>query len=89
MLTPLWSARVTSRFTKALPACDVKENAGLKLTMTPQRSTVTGSGFERTVSNSTTPSWDKEMDVKFASGGRGGPPACARSPANPPTRPAT
>mmetsp|Transcript_68626 Transcript_68626/g.192356 ORF Transcript_68626/g.192356 Transcript_68626/m.192356 type:complete len:214 (+) Transcript_68626:973-1614(+) len=66
MLTPLWSARVTSRFTKALPACDVKENAGLKLTMTPQRSTVTGSGFERTVSNSTTPSWDKEMDVKFA-----------------------
>mmetsp|Transcript_84966 Transcript_84966/g.245684 ORF Transcript_84966/g.245684 Transcript_84966/m.245684 type:complete len:239 (+) Transcript_84966:426-1142(+) len=66
MLKPESSASVTSRFTSSLPAADVKEKGGLKLTMTPQMSMVTGEGLERTSPRGTTPSCDKDKEVKLA-----------------------
>mmetsp|Transcript_68623 Transcript_68623/g.192346 ORF Transcript_68623/g.192346 Transcript_68623/m.192346 type:complete len:434 (-) Transcript_68623:360-1661(-) len=66
MLRPEWSAMTISRFTKAFPACEVKENGALELTTTPQSSAVQGNGFACNAKRSVTPSCDNDNDVNDA-----------------------
>mmetsp|Transcript_69819 Transcript_69819/g.202367 ORF Transcript_69819/g.202367 Transcript_69819/m.202367 type:complete len:210 (+) Transcript_69819:960-1589(+) len=66
MLRPVWSPTTISRFTSSLPACDVNEKDGLKLTMTPHTSTVHGNAFIWIVCKSAMPSWARDRDVKLA-----------------------